>query len=197
MIYLKLLFSFIKIGLFSFGGGYAMIPLIQREIEMHGWISPSEFVDIIAIAEMTPGPIAINSATYVGYKAAGLFGSVMATIGVALPSLIIILLVSNFFFKFQKKPVNIMIFYGIRPVITGLIAAAGVFVAETSIFKKAISIEDFNYLFNKPSSFFDFGGIVILVASLVALVRFKVHPILTIAGAGVAGIIVYSLIPLL
>ncbi len=90
-----------------------------------------------------------------------------------------------------------MIFYGIRPVITGLIAAAGVFVAETSIFKKAISIEDFNYLFNKPSSFFDFGGIVILVASLVALVRFKVHPILTIAGAGVAGIIVYSLIPLL
>ena len=197
MIYLKLLFSFIKIGLFSFGGGYAMIPLIQREIEMHGWISPSEFVDIIAIAEMTPGPIAINSATFVGYKAAGLFGSVVATIGVALPSLIIILLVSNFFFKFQKKPVNIMIFYGIRPVITGLIAAAGVFVAETSIFKKAISIEDFKYLFNKPSSFFDLGGIVILVASLVALVRFKIHPILTIAGAGVAGIIIYSLLPLL
>ncbi|MHB1394338.1 MAG: chromate transporter [Clostridia bacterium] len=197
MIYLKLLFSFIKIGLFSFGGGYAMIPLIQREIEMHGWISPSEFVDIIAISEMTPGPIAVNSATFVGYKTAGLFGSVVATIGVALPSLIIILLVSGFFFKLQNKPINIMIFYGIRPVITGLIAAAGVFVAETSIFKKHISIEDFNYLFNKPSSFFDFGGIVILVASLVALVRFKIHPILTIAGAGVAGIIIYSLIPLL
>ena len=80
MIYLKLLFSFIKIGLFSFGGGYAMIPLIQREIEVNGWISSSEFVDIIAIAEMTPGPIAVNSATFVGYKTAGLLGSVVATI---------------------------------------------------------------------------------------------------------------------
>ena len=71
MIYLQLLASFIKIGLFSFGGGYAMIPLIQREIESHGWLSASQFVDIIAIAEMTPGPIAVNSATFVGYKAAG------------------------------------------------------------------------------------------------------------------------------
>jgi len=196
MIYLKLLFSFIKIGLFSFGGGYAMIPLIQKEIEMHGWISPSEFVDIIAIAEMTPGPIAVNSATFVGYKTAGLFGSMVATIGVALPSLILILAVSGFFFKIQKKPINIMIFYGVRPVITGLIAAAGVFVAETAIFKKDVSIEAFNYLFNKPANFFDFGGIVILVASLVALVKFKMHPILTIAGAGVAGVVIYSLIPL-
>lgn len=196
MIYLKLLFSFIKIGLFSFGGGYAMIPLIQKEIEMHGWLSPSEFVDIIAIAEMTPGPIAVNSATFVGYKAAGLFGSMVATIGVALPSLILILAVSGFFFKVQKKPINIMVFYGVRPVITGLIAAAGVFVAETAIFKKDISIAAFNYIFNKPTSFFDFGGIVILVASLVALVKFKMHPILTIAGAGVAGIVIYSLIPL-
>lgn len=196
MIYLKLLSSFIKIGLFSFGGGYAMIPLIQKEIEMHGWISPSEFVDIIAIAEMTPGPIAVNSATFVGYKTAGLFGSMVATIGVALPSLILILAVSGFFFKIQKKPINIMIFYGVRPVITGLIAAAGVFVAETAIFKKDVSIEAFNYLFNKPANFFDFGGIVILVASLGALVKFKIHPILTIAGAGVAGVVIYSLIPL-
>ena len=196
MIYLKLLFSFIKIGLFSFGGGYAMIPLIQKEIEMHGWISPSEFVDIIAIAEMTPGPIAVNSATFVGYKTAGLLGSMVATIGVALPSLILILAVSGFFFKIQKKPINIMIFYGVRPVITGLIAAAGVFVAETAIFKNDLSVENFAYLFNKPANFFDFGGIVILVASLVALVKFKIHPILTIAGAGVAGVIIYSLIPL-
>lgn len=196
MIYLKLLFSFIKIGLFSFGGGYAMIPLIQKEIEIHGWLSPSEFVDIIAIAEMTPGPIAVNSATFVGYKTAGLLGSMVATIGVALPSLILILAVSGFFFRFQNKPINIMIFYGVRPVITGLVAAAGVFVAETAIFKKDVSIEAFNYLFNKPANFFDFGGIVILVASLVALVKFKIHPILTIAGAGIAGIIIYSLIPL-
>ena len=182
MTYLKLLFSFFKIGLFSFGGGYAMIPLIQKEIEMHGWISPSEFVDIIAIAEMTPGPIAVNSATFVGYKTAGLLGSLVATIGVALPSLILILAVSGFFFRVQKKPVNIMIFYGIRPVITGLIAAAGVFVAETAFFKS--------------SDFFDFGGLAIMVVSLVALVKFKVHPILTIAGAGIAGIAIYYFVPL-
>lgn len=196
MIYLKLLISFIKIGLFSFGGGYAMIPLIQREIEMHGWITPAEFVDIIAIAEMTPGPIAVNSATYVGFKAAGILGSAVATIGVAIPSLIIILLVSKVFFKFQNNPVNTMVFYGIRPVITGLIAAAGIFVAETSIFKMSITIANLNYIFSKPSSFFDFGGIFILAASLAALLKFKAHPILVIAASGAAGIIIYYLIPL-
>lgn len=197
MIYLKLLFSFFKIGLFSFGGGYAMIPLIQKEIEMNGWLKASEFVDIIAIAEMTPGPIAINSATFVGYKTAGLFGSIFATIGVALPSILLILIVSSFFFKIQKKTVNIMVFYGVRPVITGLIAAAAVFVAKTAIFKEDLSIEVFNYAFNKPASFFNFGGIAILVASLIALIKFKLHPILTIAGAGVAGVIIYSFIPLI
>lgn len=197
MIYLKLLFSFIKIGLFSFGGGYAMIPLIQKEIEMHGWITPSEFVDIIAIAEMTPGPIAVNSATYVGFKAAGILGSVVATIGVALPSLIIILMVSKVFFKFRNNPINTMVFYGIRPVVTGLIAAAGFFVAETSILKMDITTANINHILNSPSSFFDLGGIAILVASLVALARFKVHPILIIAGAGLAGILIYYPLPLL
>jgi len=196
MIYFKLLFSFIKIGLFSFGGGYAMIPMIQKEIEINGWLSPSEFVDIIAIAEMTPGPISVNSATFVGYKAAGILGSMVATIGVALPSLILILAVSGFFFKLKNKPINIMVFYGIRPVIISLIAAAGIFVAKTAILKTDVSIENFSLLFNKPTNVFDFGGIFILGASLFALVKFKMHPILTIAGAGIAGIIIYYLIPL-
>lgn len=196
MIYLKLLFSFIKIGLFSFGGGYAMIPLIQREIEMHGWITPSEFVDIIAVAEMTPGPIAVNSATYVGFKAAGILGSAVATTGVALPSLIIILVVSKVFFKFQNNPINTMVFYGIRPAITGLIAAAGFFVAETSIFKTDIATAGLKTIFSNPTSLFDFGGIVIMAASLIALIKFRLHPILIIAGAGAGGII-YHLLPLI
>ena len=102
MIYLRLFFSFFKIGLFSFGGGYAMIPMIQKEIEINGWLAASEFVDIIAIAEMTPGPIAINSATFVGYKTAGFFGGMVATMGVALPSIILVFIVSSFFFKIQK-----------------------------------------------------------------------------------------------
>jgi chromate transporter len=91
MIYLSLLITFFKIGLFSFGGGYAMIPMIEREIESHGWLSPAEFIDIIAIAEMTPGPIAVNSATFVGFKTAGILGGLFATLGVALPSLLLIL----------------------------------------------------------------------------------------------------------
>jgi chromate transporter len=187
MIYLKLLFTFFKIGLFSFGGGYAMIPLIQNEIEMNGWTKASDFINIIAV-----GPVAICSATFVGTRIAGLFGGVIATIGVAIPSVIIIFIISSFFFRIQKNPINIMVFYGIRPVVTGLIAAAAVIVAGTAIVKKDLSMEVFNHVLNNPSSFFDFRGIVILVASLVALVKFKVHPILMIAGAGVAGVIIYS-----
>lgn len=196
MIYLELLFSFIKIGLFSFGGGYAMIPLIQKEIEMHGWLSPPEFIDIIAIAEMTPGPIAVNSATFVGFRTAGLFGSMVATTGVALPSVVLILAISGFFYKVQKHPVNIMVFYGVRPVIIGLIASAAVFVAKTAIFKNDMLMEDFTALFSKPADFINFGGIIILIASLVALVKFKIHPMAIIAGAGAAGFVLYSVIPL-
>jgi chromate transporter len=184
MIYLRLFFSFFKIGLFSFGGGYAMIPMIQKEIEMNGWLAASEFVDIIAIAEMTPGPIAINSATFVGYKTAGFFGGMVATMGVALPSIILVFIVSSFFFKIQKNPVKIMAFYGVRPVVAGLIAAAAVFVAEASII-------------NKTANFVDFKALAILAASLVALVKFKLHPILVIAGAGITGTVIYYLVPLL
>ncbi len=104
MIFLDLFLSFFKIGLFSFGGGYAMIPLIQKEITRNGWITPSEFVDIIAIAEMTPGPIAVNSATFVGYKTAGLFGGLVATIGVALPSAMLIFLIADFIQKYKTHP---------------------------------------------------------------------------------------------
>ena len=177
MIYLKLFFSFFKIGLFSFGGGYAMIPMIQKEIEMNGWLAASEFVDIIAIAEMTPGPIAINSATFVGYKTAGFFGGMVATMGVALPSIILVFIVTSFFFKIQKNPVKIMAFYGVRPVVAGLIAAAAVFVAEASFI-------------NKTANSIDFKGLAILAASLVALVKFKLHPILVIAGAGITGAVI-------
>ena len=113
MIYIKLLLTFMKIGLFSFGGGYAMIPMIEKEIEGHGWLSATEFFDIVAIAEMTPGPIAVNSATFVGYRTAGYFGGLIATIGVAIPSLVLILIISRYFFKFQKHPLNTAVFYGL------------------------------------------------------------------------------------
>ena len=197
MIYLKLFFSFFKIGLFSFGGGYAMIPLIQKEIEINGWLSASEFIDIISVSEMTPGPIAINTATFVGYKTAGFLGGLVSTLGVSLPSLILILVVSGFFFRMQSKPANIMIFYGVRPAVTGLITAAAIFVAETAFLKSEAVGAQLMHIISKPLSSIDFGGIIILVLSLVVLVKFKLHPILTIIGAGAAGVVIYYLIPLL
>ncbi|HHU68717.1 MAG TPA: chromate transporter [Thermoanaerobacterales bacterium] len=194
MIYLKLLFSFFKVGLFSFGGGYAMIPLIQKEIENHSWITSSEFVDIIAIAEMTPGPIAVNSATFVGYKTAGILGSISATTGVALPSLIIAIFISKFFFKYQKHPLNAYIFYGIRPVIAALIMTAAVFVAETSVFTHRLSIESLKLLTQAPLKLIDVPSVIILAAAFIALIKFKVHPILVILGSAILGVILFGIV---
>lgn len=196
MIYLKLFLTFVKIGLFSFGGGYAMIPMIQKEIEANGWMHASEFVDIIAIAEMTPGPIAVNSATFVGYKTAGFFGGMAATIGVAVPSLVLILIISQFFFKFQKHPLNTAIFYGIRPVIVGLVTTAAVFVSETAIFREKLSVGIFADLIRNPMQVINIGSIAILAASLLAVMKFKLHPILAIIGSGIAGIALFTIIPL-
>jgi len=105
MIYLKLFWEFIKIGAFTFGGGYAMIPLIERGIvTKYHWLTMEQFTDLIAIAEMTPGPIAINSATFVGYKVAKFWGAVVATMGVVLPSFLIIWAIASVFFQFQNNP---------------------------------------------------------------------------------------------
>lgn len=175
-----------KIGLFSFGGGYAMIPLIQKEIQSHGWLSASEFVDIIAIAEMTPGPIAVNSATFVGYKAAGILGGIVATAGVAIPSLVLILIVSNYFFKFQDHPLSKLIFYGVRPVIVGLIFAAAVFVAQTAFLRQGTTLSGsmLNLL-----SIIDLKSIFIFIIAIIGLVKFEIHPILIIVISSVLGLI--------
>lgn len=123
----QLFFSFFKIGAFTFGGGYAMVPLIQNEvIERKKWISEDEMMDIIVIAESTPGPIAINSATFVGYKVAGFWGSVVATLGVVLPSLIIISLIAFFFENFLSIPIVAAAFKGIRAGVAVLILNAGI-----------------------------------------------------------------------
>ena len=191
MIYLKLWFTFLKIGLFSFGGGYAMIPMIEKEIERNRWLSAAEFFDIIAIAEMTPGPIAVNSATFVGYKAAGFLGGLFATIGVSIPSLVLILIISRYFFKFQNHPLNTTMFYGIRPVIAGLITTAAFFVAETAIFKDEFSMDLLIKIFYQPLEVINIESIFIFFISLIALKKFKLHPILTIALSGVLGILLF------
>jgi len=189
LIYLKLFITFIKIGLFSFGGGYAMIPLIQREIELHGWLTSSEFIDIIAIAEMTPGPIAVNSATFVGFKTAGVLGGLVSTIGVAMPSLVLILLISKHFFRFKDHPLNTAVFYGIRPVIVGLITTASIFVSQTALFKDNITADTVLTLFTAPFNVLNMGSVLIFILTMISLIKFKLNPIVVIIGSGILGIL--------
>lgn len=167
----ELFISFFKIGAFSFGGGYAMLPLIEKEIiDIHGWLTTTEFIDILAVSEMTPGPIAINSATFLGYKVAGVMGSITATIAVVLPSFIVMSLIFHFISKFKNTPYVEWIFSGIRPVVLGLIAAA------ITVGKNA---------------FIDIKSVIIAII-LFYLVSFKkLNAILAIVLAGIFGIILY------
>jgi len=188
----ELFYSFFRIGLFSFGGGYAMIPLIQSEILHHGWLTAEQFADIVAVAEMTPGPIAVNSATYVGYMTAGVFGSMVATAGVTLPSLLLILLVAGFVSRYQKHPLYTMVFYGLRPVVVGLIASAAVFIGKTALVHlvENQSLRDwFATLFRKPLDAIQPAALLIFAATLVVHHKFKLHPLILIMGAGLAGIL--------
>lgn len=126
MIYLQLFYTFFKIGLFGFGGGYAMLSMIQGEVvTRYNWVSTQEFTDIVAISQSTPGPIGINAATYVGFTATGsIWGSVIATFAVVLPSFILMLTISKFFLKYQKHPAVEAVFSGLRPAVVGLLASA-------------------------------------------------------------------------
>lgn len=168
----KLFISFLKIGAFSFGGGYAMLPLIQKEIiDVHGWLTLNEFIDILAVVEMTPGPVAINSATFLGYKVGGILGSIVATTAVVLPSIVVILTIAHFLSKFKNSPYVDWAFKGIRPVVLGLIISASLSVSKNAI----IDMKTF-----------------VLGSVLFYLTSFKkLHPILTIIIAGIAGVIIY------
>ncbi|WP_032123211.1 chromate transporter [Clostridium amazonitimonense] len=172
-LYLNLFITFFKIGLFSFGGGYAMLPLIKQEVVVNNaWLSLSEFTDIIAISQVTPGPIAINSATYIGYTATNsVWGSMLATLGVSLPSFIIMIIISIFFVKFKDNKYVEYAFKGIRPTVVGLIAAAALLLVNKSIF-------------------IDFKSILIFVGVFIASLK-KVDPILLIVVVAVIGIIAY------
>lgn len=171
-IIIKLFLTFAKIGAFSIGGGYAMLPFIQREvIGRYGWLTTGEFSDILAISQMTPGPIAVNSATFVGYTKGGILGSAAATLGVALPSFIMILLIAAFFIKIYEKKTTKNVFRGIRPAVVGLIAAAAYSVTVESVI--------------------DIKGAIIFGLSLLSLFHKKVDPIYVIIASALVGIIVY------
>lgn len=192
MIFLQLFYTFFKIGLFGFGGGYAMLSMIQGEVVTHyGWISSSEFTDIVAISQMTPGPIGINSATYVGYSSIvgagysptiGIIGSIIATFAVCLPSLILMLLISKYFLKYQKHPAVEAVFKGLRPAVVGLLAASAL-----------LLIKPENFGTPDESTMQFIISIALFVATFIATYRYKMNPIMLIIICGAIGGIVYSL----
>lgn len=184
MIYLKLFLSFIQIGLFSIGGGYAALPLIQNQVvDLHGWLSLSEFVDVISIAEMTPGPIAINSATFVGIKIAGIAGALVATLGCILPSCVIVLLLAYLYQRYKKMMFIQGALSGLRPAVVALIASAGVSIALLALFDSGnVALNSVNW-----------QNVGIAIAGLIVLRVFDPNPILIIGGAGAAGLFIYYL----
>ena len=183
MIYIQLLLSMFKIGILSFGGGYVAIPLIQKEIvELNGWITLTEFTDIITIAEMTPGPIAINAATFVGIRIAGIPGALIATFGCALPSCIIVIILAKIYYKYRHLNTMQNILAGLRPAVIAMIASSGVTIALMALFKNGITI---NYIS---------AGIFII--GIFLLRKYKLNPLYIMFGAGAVGIILYSLFPM-
>ena len=179
MIYLQLLYSYLKIGFFGFGGGYAMLSLIQNEVVIQNqWMTNAEFTDIVAISQMTPGPIAINSATYIGYTVAGFWGSVVATTAVCLPALTLMILITRFFLHLRDNRYVKGAIAGMKPVVVGMIGAAALLL----MFPKSAD----------GASFIDGWSWALFAAAMVASLK-KVNPILLIVLGAVAGVAIYYL----
>ena len=193
MIFLELFYTFLKIGLFSFGGGYGMLSVIQGEVvTRHGWLSAAEFTDIVAVSQMTPGPIGINSATYVGYTAVlnsgapewlAVMGSLVASFAVMLPSIVLMLVVSRFFMKYSKHGSVEAVFKGLRPAVVGLIASAALLL---------MTEENFGSPSETPLQFW--VSVALFVAAFVVMKFFKISPILILVLAGVFGGVFYGMI---
>lgn len=184
MIYIKLFLVFFKIGLFSIGGGLATIPFLQEIVHKYGWITSQDLLDMIAISESTPGPIGINTATFVGNSTAGIFGGIVATLGIVTPSVIIIMIIAHYFGKVNEKPIVQAGFYGLRSAVIGLIGAAGFEVAKVSLFNIDKFLET-----RVLASLFNVKAIVLFGVILFLMNRYKKHPIIYLIGAAIVGII--------
>lgn len=177
MIYLKLFLSFLQIGLFSFGGGYAAMPLIQGQVVTeHGWLSMKEFTDLITISQMTPGPIAINSATFVGIKIAGIPGALVATLGCILPSCVIVTVIARLYLKYRNMALLQGVLESLRPAVVALIASAGLSVLITAFWGSEGKV-----IFQETR----WSLAVIFAVCLVLLRKFKMNPIWVMLLAGI------------
>ncbi len=181
-IYLELFLTFLSIGAFTFGGGYAMLPLIQKTVLDNGWLTEEAIVNFIAVSESTPGPFAINIATYVGMETGGVLGAICATLGVVCPSFVIILLVARIYKQFQESKIVKGCMSGLRPTVIGLIGAAVLTIGKTVFFPSGLTLAGFD-IFSFITS------LVILALGLFLIFKKKVHPIVLIlvsAGLGIA-----------
>ncbi len=187
MIYLELLWSFFQIGLFSIGGGYAAMPLIQHQVvDIHSWLTMTQFADIMTIAEMTPGPIAINSATFVGIRVAGIPGAMIATVGCILPSCVIVMILTYIYYRFRGLAIVQGILAGLRPAVVAMIASAGLSLIILSFWGQRslpADLSSINYI-----------SVLIFGSGLLFLRKWKVNPICVMASAGVLGILLYSVV---
>ena len=188
MIYLYLFITFFEIGLFGFGGGYGMLSLIQHEtVEHWHWLSSSEFTDIVAISQMTPGPIGINSATYAGYQAVAnagysvpmaILGSATATFALVLPSLILMILISKMFLKYMKTQTVQSVFTGLRPAVVGLLAAATLLLCTKE-----------NFSTPSENAWQFWISVLLFLATFIGTLVFKINPIKMIVMSAFAGLL--------
>ncbi len=184
MIFLQLFWSFVQVGLFSIGGGYAALPLIQNQVvNIHGWLDMNTFTDLVTISEMTPGPIALNAATFVGTLIAGLPGSLVATFSCILPSCIIVSILAQIYARFQKGRMMQGILATLRPAVVALIASAGFSILMQVIFPTGVSaLASVNWF-----------GLILAAAAFFLLRKFRLNPIAAIALCGAVGL-AYGLI---
>lgn len=186
MIYLKLIYEFFKVGLFAIGGGLATLPFLQNlSVKYPEWFSMEQLMDMVAVSESTPGPMGVNMSTYVGFTTGRVLGGICSTMGLIIPSVIIIIIVASIFEKFKNSRTVERIFYGIRPASMGLIAAAGFLVIKEALLNIPLFMESrvFTELFRLKS-------IIFFVILYTAYTRFKKHPIFYIALSAAAGIII-------
>jgi len=190
MLYLQLFWTFFQIGLFSIGGGYAALPLIQKQVvEGHGWLSMQEFMDVIAISQMTPGPIAINSATFVGMRILGTLGAVVATTGFILPTFVIVLIIAYFYFKYKNIWTIQGMLAGLRPATVALIGASGLGILSTALFDVKITEITWQSLQN-----IDILATISFIISSFLLAKYKLNPVFIILGSGLLSMLVMMII---
>lgn len=196
MIYLRLFWTFFKIGLFTIGGGYAMIPLINAEVIANNWLSNEMLINFIAISESTPGPFAINIATFVGVSTTGFWGGICATLGVIMPSFIIIIAIAMFFHKLTDKQIVKDAFFALRPAVIGLIFFAFFNLTRQTIFT-GVSFKHLNSFKNTDLTGLIIFAILFVISQIPIKTRkrsYKIHPVMLIAISAIFGVLVYGFI---